>query len=185
MSNLDKIKNKIIDKANKEVEKIEDDFKKKTSSIISRRKNEALRDGANLVDRIKRESENDKDRTISINELKKRDKILFAKQELLDKCFHEAKKEFLDLDDERYISFVKKTLVSFSPDEAILIVPNNRIKNLKKESLGFEIKKGDINSGFLVKKGGVIFNFSFDDLVDFNRESLEGDVLKTLFESGN
>ncbi len=186
MSSLDNITEKIKFRANSKVEELNKRFKKESSDILAEKKSEALIAGKKLVDKTLENEKQRKQRTVSSALLVQRDTILMEKQKMIDKCFEIAKEKFLEISDSEYGKFLENNLDSFSDDEgAVLLVPKSRQKIAKKHCGNLKLKVDDsISSGFKVEKKGVIYNFCFEDLVDYNRDKIEVEILDILLKDG-
>ena len=69
-------------------------------------------------------------------------------------------------------------------DESNVLVVPEKFKN-KVKSLGLRLSISEdekIESGFLIKNNNIIMNYSFDFLVDYLRDELEGQIAKELFK---
>ncbi len=186
MSSLDNITDKIKSRANSKVEELNRRFKKEAGEILADKRSEALIAGKKLVEKTLASEEQRKQRTVSSALLVKRDAILMEKQKMIDKCFEMAKKKFSEIGDEEYAAFLEKNLGDFAEDsESVLLVPKSRQKIAKKYSGNLKVKVDNtITGGFKVEKNGVIYNFCFDDLIDYNRDKIETQVLEILVKGG-
>lgn len=184
MSNLDNLVKKILDDAKERADGIIDEANKAKEEIISSKEKEANEQRNKILERATTETSLLKERVISSAELKARNEILKAKQNVMDRVFNMAKEKLKDLDGDRYISFLKNTLktLELSGKETI-VVPEKMRDRIKK--LGLFIKVSDdetVDSGFLIKGEGVILNYSFDSLIDHYREELEIEIAQSLFK---
>lgn len=182
MSNLDNLTQKILDDAKDKAESIYQEAAKKSEDIINSRVKEAKMKETKIVEKATSEGKMMKDRIISNGELRVRDEKLKVKQEVLNRVFSIAKKNLTDLDEEKYINFVKTNINNMKlKGTEEFIVPEKFTDKVK--ALGLNVsQKETVESGFLVKDKDVVINFSFDSLVDYFREELEGEISAKLFK---
>lgn len=179
MSSLERITETILEEARKEIETSMESLEKKKSEILSEGKKRALTQGEELIERAKKDSVLDKERSIASAQLKSRDDILSKRLSILDECFEKAKVALRSLNDERYLTFVKKALeaLDLEGDEK-LIVPQDK-KTLMK---GLIPLSDDIcDTGFIIEKKGIRYNYQFDELTDYKREEIQDEIYKLLF----
>lgn len=182
MSNLENITQKILEDAKKQVAEIKVNTGAEIEKIIKTRVDEAVRTKDRILERAKQEAVAAKDKIISTASLKSRDQQLSAKQRVMDKVFELSKQKLINLSDEDYKKFVddRLKLSELSGDE--IIIPQKGRESLFKNS---KLKVSDsetVESGFAIQAGKTIINHNFNDLVDFNRLDLEGEIAKILFD---
>ncbi len=182
MSNLDNLTQKILDDAKDKAESIYQEAAKKGEEIINSKIKEAKEKELRIIEKATSEGKMIKDRIISNGELRVRDEKLMAKQELLDRVFALAKERLKDLDEQRFINYISKNANEMKlKGTEVFIVPNKFKQSVK--ALGLNVSDTEtIEAGFLVKDKDVVLNFSFDSLVDFLREDLEGEISTKLFQ---
>lgn len=184
MSNLINMTNKILENGKVEVAKIKEKSEEINKEIIDSRILGANAKKEKIIEEANRQATMLKSRLKSEVDLKVRDEKLAAKRQVLDKTFELAKESLKDLDDEQYMNFLKKNLNSFKLKGSETIVVPEKFKELvEKSELKFTISQDEsVDSGFLVKDGNVLINYSFESLVDFMRDDLEAEIAKMLFE---
>lgn len=184
MSNLDNLTQKILDDSRNEAALIIEESEKLNQELINSKIKEANDKKSRILDRAALEAAMIKDRVVSNAELSSRDEILKAKQNVIDKVFDTAKENLKDINEEDYIKFLNNKISSLKlKGSETLIVPEKMRTKVK--SLGLKNPVSDIDtvkSGFLLKDGNIIMNFSFDSLVDYLRDELEGEIAKELFK---
>ncbi|HHV72756.1 MAG TPA: V-type ATP synthase subunit E [Clostridia bacterium] len=184
MSNLDNLVQKILDDAKYQADMIMEESKKVNEEIINAKVKEANERKAKILERAATEASLLKERVISNAELQVRNEKLKAKQEVVERVFSLAKERLKNIDEEKYISYLKNTLKGLNlKGTETLIVPEKMKAKVKALELGLKVSdKETIDSGFLLKDEGVLLNHTFDALVDFLREELEVDVAMSLFK---
>lgn len=183
MSNLDNLIQKIKLDAQSQAEVILKEADKKKEEIVNGQVNVALEEKAKIIEKAEKDAEIINSRILSNADLKVRDEILKAKQEVIDKVFLLAKEKLMNLDDKEYIEFVKNQISTLVlTGEETLIVPQNRKELIKSLGLNLNVsEKETIPSGFAVVNKNIRLNFSFETLIDFLREDLETKIAQELF----
>lgn len=184
MSNLEAMVERIINDSKREAEKIISLAKEEANSVIKTEADKAEKEKEDILERAKKDSTQIIERIISGEELKSRDKILSAKQEVMDKVFDLAKDKMKDLDDNKYTDYLKSAVekLNLSGDYQISI-PAKYEKAVAGLGLTGKVQvKDNLNSGFQISTGSTNYNYTFEDLIDFNRDDLETEVAKKLFE---
>ena len=184
MSNLENLVQKILDDAKKEADLITEEANKKKEEIVNLKVKEANEAKTRILEKASREAEMIKDRIISNAELSARDEKLNAKQVIIEKVFSLAKENLKSLNEDDFIKFLKGNIETMTLNGSeVLIVPEYMKE--KVISLGLSLKVSEdetVESGFLIKNNNVIMNYSFESLVDFLREELEGEIAVKLFK---
>ncbi len=179
MSSLERITDRILEEARKEAEKSLEALDQKKAEILADGKRRALALGEKMIEKAKKDSHLDKERAIASAGLKARDNILSKRLAILDSCFEKAKEELRNISDDRYLDFLKKTLASLKLDgkESIIVPEDKRelVKGLIKPS------EKSCDSGFIIEKEGISYNFQFDELIDYRREEIQDEIYRLLF----
>ena len=198
MSNVNNLTSKILQDAEERKAKILADAANEKASIIDKKTKEADSLEAQMLEKAKRETQTAKERVISGAELKARNEKLKAKQVIIKEVFEKSVEELCKLDEDKYIAFVKETILSsgVAGDEKLIL--NEEGKKFITEAVVAEInkelaskgKKGEISivseagsfkGGFILEKDGIEINNTFEALVDSLKEELEFEVARELF----
>ena len=198
MSNINNLTSKILKDAEERKAKILADAENEKASIITKKTNEANSLEAQMLEKAKREAQTSKERVISGAELKARNERLKAKQVIIQEVFEKSVEELCKLDQDKYIAFVKETILSsgVAGDEKLIL--NEEGKKFITEAVVAEInkelaskgKKGEISivseagnfkGGFILEKDGIEINNTFEALVNSLKEELEFEVARELF----
>lgn len=198
MADLSNLTSKIIDDGNKKASEIEEKSKLEVKEILDKYEKKALAKKEEMILRAKEEGKVKVERILSNSILKVRNEKLKAKQEIINEIFETAITRLLSLNDQDYRTFIKNSILNqdIDGDEELVLreEDKNRIDaafiNNINEELKAKGKIGNINvtysnslkAGFLLSKNGIDINNTFQDLVEANRDSLEKDVIDTLFE---
>lgn len=184
MSKLENLTKKILDDAGAQAEAVKENAHKKSEVVINNKIKEAHDRKEKIIEKATAESEMMKDRVVSSAELKVRDEKLKAKQKVMDKVFLMAKESLNGLDEQDYISFLKSTMDKTQmKGKGSLLVPRGYKEKIESVLKDMEVSEDDdLESGFIIRDEDVIYNYTFDSLVDEIREELEGEIAKNLFQ---
>lgn len=183
MSNLENITNKILRDAQNEATSLLEEAKKEADQALNARRNEAEKVKHTILDRAKREADQTVDRMISSATLKVRDENLRAKHTVMDRVFEEAKEKLRTLSDEDYNQYVHNILPSLHPDASMLFIPQEGRTKVETGIKGLPISKDQtVKAGFALLSDKKMINFIFDDMVEYNRLDIEGEIADRLFQ---
>jgi len=198
MADLSNLTSKIIDDGNKKASEIEEKNKLEVKEILDKYEKEASAKKEEMILRAKEESKVKVERILSNSILKVRNEKLKAKQEIINEIFETAIARLSSLKDEDFRTFIKNSILNqnIDGDEELVLKEEdkNRIDaafiNNVNEELKAKGKLGNITvtysskvkAGFLLSKNRIDINNTFQDLVEANRDSLEIDVIDTIFQ---
>ncbi|OFI05586.1 V-type proton ATPase subunit E [Clostridium acetireducens DSM 10703] len=200
MSNLDNLVAKIIEDGNKIANSIIEKANEEGKLNIDKRIKEANIKKDEILKNAEKESKSKYERIISNAHLNMRNKKLEAKQNVIDNVFDNVVDNLVNLPLEKYLKFIKDSIVNMEidGDEEIIFNKNdkNRIKVQVINDINKELKnkgkKGqlkisndtrDIKGGFILTKGGIEINASFEAIVFSIKDELEKKVYEALFNS--
>ncbi|WP_027632342.1 V-type ATP synthase subunit E [Clostridium hydrogeniformans] len=197
MSNLNNITSKILGDAKAKSDEILEEAKKDEQKIIDKKVNEANLLKASTIEKANREAKVKKERVISSAELQCRNESLKAKGQIIDKVLNKSLEELKNLPVEKFNSIFNNFIVNMDieGDEEVIVPEAYKaeIKNSLKEtnkSLSAKGKKGElklyegereISSGFILSKNGIYVNMTFESLLSYNKDDLEQEIVKALF----
>lgn len=183
MSNLEAMVSKIIENAKNDASRIIAEAKEEQQRRIQSKVAEATESRNVTVQRAKNEALQLEERAVASEELKSRDAVLKAKQQVLDRVFEQAKEEMRNLDSRKYTSFVKKTIEGLELSEEATLIVSKKYKDAV-STLNLPVKLSEdrfVSSGFIVETATTSLNYVFEDLIEYNREDLESGVIAKLF----
>ncbi len=182
MSNLDKIGEKILQRAKEESEKVLSEAKAKKESILEAKTTEAKNQAEKIIQKAQAEAEALEGKIMESAKLRARDQVLQKKEEIVNEAIEKIKSGLKNLDDTSYLEFLKKQLKNLEiSDKAVLNLPKDKVELVKKENLGYEISEKHPSSGFSLSDDRLLYNFEFDNFVESIRESLEREIVSGLF----
>ena len=186
MSNINNLTSKILSDAEERKESILKEANEEKAKIVSKKEALAKSEEATMVEKAKTEAKTAKERIISGAELKSRNEKLTAKQAVIDKVFENSIEKLCKMSDEEIKEFIKNKIVNADivGDETIILnekgnklVDVNLLKEINSELLA-KGKKGELT---INKEDGIEINNTFEDLVNSERDDLEFEVAKVLF----
>lgn len=198
MANISTLTSKILKDAEDRKESILQAANAEKAEILEKKSKEAKVLEAEMTEKAEREAQTSKERVISGAELKSRNKKLAAKQVIINEVFEKSVDALCALNADEYTGFIKDTIVNLDVDGDESLVLNEQGKKLLNDTVLKEIndglvskgKKGEIKianevgnfkGGFILEKGGIEINNTFEALVLSLREELEFEVAKVLF----
>jgi V/A-type H+/Na+-transporting ATPase subunit E len=198
MANLSNLTSKIIDDGNKKASEIEEKNKLEAKEILDKYEKKALTKKEEMITRAKEEGKIKVERILSNSALNVRDEKLKAKQDIINEVFKTAIARLSSLKDEDFKAFIKNSILNqdIDGDEELILreEDKNKIDSSFIDIINNELKaKGKIGNihitynnavkaGFLLSKNGIDINNTFQDLVEANRDSLEKEVIETIFQ---
>jgi len=194
----EKITAKILADAQAEARKIKEEAKKRVEEIMARVQMEAARITAEAQKEAQALAAEEKKRVLSRAEMEVRRGLLQEKQALLGKVFELALQRVEKMEGKGYFKLMENLLVKAveDGDGEVLISEeargklgneflqrvNQRLRAARKKGkLSLTVEKGQLSSGFILRKGKKEINCSFESLLESQKENLEGEVAKVLF----
>ena len=183
MSNLDKLVAEILQQAQKEANRMLTKAKTENSEF-SEKENKKIQKEVDVInDKAQEEAQALKERMISNANLKSRDMILQAKEELADDILEKVLERLKNIDTKKYLKFVENILknLNLSKNAEVMVSKDMKLA-LGDKILDYKISDQTVESGCSIKDGNLIYNNEFSNLIEFNREELEREILNKIFE---
>lgn len=182
MSSLDNIIEEILNDAKAQAKEIIDKANIEAKEVLEKAKKESEKESQKIMDKALAEGTQLKERIISNSNLVARDKLLVAKQGVIDKIFEDAKEKLKNIDHEIYLKYVENKLKSLEIKENSEILLTEKEKNIANGKLfGINVSSKTVSSGFSLKNGKILFNNEFSSIIDILKEDLEQEVVNMLF----
>ena len=183
MSNLDNLVAEILQQAQKEANRMLTKAKTENSEFSEKENKKVQKEVEAINDKAAEEAQALKERVISNANLKSRDMILQAKEELVEDVLERVLERLKNIDTKKYLKFVENILKNLNLSKnAELIVTKDMRLALGDKILDYKISDQTVESGCSIKDGNLIYNNEFSNLIDFNREELEREILNKIFE---
>ena len=183
MSNLDKLVAEILQQAQKEANRMLTKAKTENSEFSEKENKKIQKEVDAINDKAQEEAQALKERVISNANLKTRDMILQAKEELADDILEKVLERLKNIDTKKYLKFVENILknLNLSKNAEVIVSKDMRLA-LGDKILDYRISDQTVESGCSIKDGNLIYNNEFSNLIEFNREELEREILNKIFE---
>jgi len=195
---LEKILERIQQDAQVEIRKINNNASAAVDEIIRKAQEDAETLKSRLLEEAKNEAEQHKQRIVSMEKLDLRKSLLDEKQKAIDAAFQEALNGLLKMDVNKYQKMLTGMIVSnvTTGEEEIILskkdkarLGNNFVKEVnrqlskvgKKGNLTISVNTYDMLGGFVLRRGSIELNSSFESLFKSSRDDLESEVSKILF----
>ena len=135
-----------------------------------------------------------KNRRVSAAELQGRKMLLSAKQEAIKKSFGAAIEKLKAMPEDEYLSFLGQEIIKIPNCEGTIVLNakdreniGERLVKAVNEKLGAEkivLSKNTVKAsgGFVLKKGSVEINNTFETLLDSMKDELPGSIANALFK---
>ena len=183
MSNLDKLVAEILQQAQKEANRMLTKAKTENSEFSEKENKKIQKEVDAINDKAQEEAQALKERVISNANLKSRDMILQAKEELADDILEKVLEKLKNIDAKKYLKFVENILknLNLSKNAEVMVSKDMKLA-LGDKILDYKISDQTVESGCSIKDGNLIYNNEFSNLIEFNREELEREILNKIFE---
>ena len=183
MSNLDNLVAEILQQAQKEANRMLTKAKTENSEFSEKENKKVQKEVEAINDKAQEEAQALKERMISNANLKSRDMILQAKEELADDILERVLERLKNIDTKKYLKFVENILknLNLSKNAEVMVSKDMKLA-LGDKILDYKISDQTVESGCSIKDGNLIYNNEFSNLIEFNREELEREILNKIFE---
>lgn len=192
MMSLADIKSKIEADAMNEAEEILGQFRAQADGILSEAKQESEKIDQKLQERIHYEENEVRKRKAIVADLEVRKLILGARRELIDLTFSKALDVLSSMPKKKYVAFMTKLLESpeVSGDEEIFLCRGEKLLDgewldevnvRRKSNLILSQERIPGTGGFVLRKGRIDINCTWDVLLGWIKKDLEAEVVERLF----
>ncbi len=198
MSALEKMQEKVLQDARAKADEIVKAAAAEAEAILAQARAEAARKRDEELARGKERADEDRRRTLTLAELDARRQVLATKAGLIDEAFQEARTRLASLDPAQYRAYLKRAMLEAveSGDEEVIAsardlgtvgpevvaeVNAEIARQGRKAALRLSSTPGDFIGGFVLRRGNVEVNCTFDAVLAREREALVVDVARVLF----
>ncbi len=189
---LEDIKKKIETDARTEAEDILEKFRTQADELLSEAKGESQKLETKLQEKISSEENEVRRRRSIVADLEVRKLMLGARRELIDMTFAKALEALSATPGDRYVSFMTELLVSsvVSGDEEVFLCKGEKnldqkwiddINAQRKFSLTLSPDRVPAAGGFVLRRGRIDVNCTWELLLGWAREEMEAEVVNRLF----
>ena len=193
MKGIETITRRIDQEMQAEIDGILAEAGKQAAAVTTRWQAQADSEAAQRKARNEKAGAEHEERLVSVAQMESRKVLLAARQEMVERAFSLALDKLCGLPEERYIAVAADLLVRAAPDGVGAVVfsekdrervgaaavaeANRRLSG--KLTLSPETR--NIRGGFILSKGDVEVNCTFETLVRLRKGEMSGEVAKLLF----
>lgn len=198
MSKLDVLVTKINEDTEKKKEIILNEAEKQASEIVENKEKIANEIKEQIINKANDDAKRLKEKIHDEANFKSKNIVIAIKNKIIDDILEEAINEMSSMDKKEYTDFIINTILSLdiSGDETLFLNKTGALKfseedlNNLNQKLAEQGKKGkikiqtsqrDFKGGFILGKGNISYIYTFESIVDLNKESLEIEIAKQLF----
>lgn len=198
MSKLDVLVTKINEDTEKKKEIILNEAEKQASEIVENKEKIANEIKEQIINKANDDAKRLKEKIHDEANFKSKNIVIAIKNKIIDDILEEAINEMSSMDKKEYTDFIINTILSLdiSGDEILFLNKTGALKffeedlNNLNQKLAEQGKKGEIKiqtsqrdfkGGFILEKGNISYIYTFESIVDSNKESLEIEIAKQLF----
>lgn len=196
MTGLDKMKSQILDEAKAAADSKIAEAKKQAEEMLDQAKAEAAKTTSSISQKSEAEVANYKERTASSIDLRRRTKILAAKQEIIAEVLDKAYGTLKTMESGEYFDMLLKLLGKYAlPQEGEIYFSSTDLERLpggyeekinliageKGGSLTLSKTGRNIENGFILVYGGIEENCTLKAMFDSKRDELSDRVHQLLF----
>ncbi len=192
----EKVVSKIMNEADAKAKELVASARTQAERIAKQASHESARIAQQAKEASAKRASEEKQRVLSSANLDIRKAMLEKKQELMDEAFQKAitrlrqknKKEYVDLIKELLLKSVEtgtEDVIVGTADKDIIdskVISAVNKKLGRKGNLTLSKTFGSMAGGFILRRGKIDTNLSFDGLIELAREGLETEVAKILFK---
>ena len=195
MSDIRKLTTKIVEDAQKKQAHLIEEAEKEIAKKERIKKQQLEKEVEAHLARYKKELQKELSLKVSDLHVKSRNRILAAKQQVLDELFAEAKEQLQNITAEDFDAFVERKLALVQLTGTVELVFGSKSAPLVSETmiqrwqaqfepdLTIQVAKETIpnRSGVVFKQGEVEFNFIFEALLESKEEELSYQLIAFIF----
>lgn|GEM_PF-3665791 len=192
MSNLQSLIDKVRVDTERACDEILAENKIECDNLMAKRAKEADAEYNEIIEKAHSEASILRDRMVSSEELKIRNKKLNAKQESIDSILKELYSKLLNLNEKKYLQYLKNGLSTIDEVEGAEVIVSEKYRKssekiIKDMGHDFKISQETLkeNDGFKVIKGKVTMDFTYLKVIDFYKEDLEKIIIKEFLNREN
>ena len=195
MSDIRKLTTKIVEDAQKKQAHLIEEAEKEIAKKERTKKKQLEKEVAAHLARYEKELQKELSLKVSDLHVKSRNRMLAAKQQVLDELFAEAKEQLQNITAEDFDAFVERKLALVQLTGTVELVFGSKSAPLVSETmiqrwqaqfepdLTIQVAKETIpnRSGVVFKQGEVEFNFIFEALLESKEEELSYQLIAFIF----
>lgn len=192
MADLKLLTERVVEKEKAAIRNEIEEAKKQAEDDIQAAEAEEVQKRLQAKEQIEADTEHDYTIRRNTLDIRRRNEVLAAKQSILDNMFKEAKSRLDNLDDQTFRQFTSNVLKQFDSEEQLTLklgeksarsIDGTWVTANKPAELTVLVSKDTVKgqSGFLIEKNGIEYNFLFDSLVEDAKTDILPDISNELF----
>jgi len=186
MENGQNLIDKILADANAQADEVRKTAKSEADSVLTAAQAKAVKEKA-AADKITAiEAQKAAAKELSAADMEAKKLILAEKQKCIDEVMSEARKRLASLTPDEYRVIVLDMIknADCSASEIIFSAKDKAALGKDVEKMGLKVSDEcrDIDGGFVVKKGDIEYNYSFDSIIAVEREEIQQLAAGLLFK---
>lgn len=193
-----KITEKILADARARAQEILDSARQEAGKVVEAALAQAEKDREHAVRESAQKAEMEQKRIVAAAHMEERRLLLAVKQELIEEAFQAALLKIRSLNDDEFERLMAALMVNLieTGDETVIINEQDKKRlsadfiyyvnrTIEKEQVPCHVtmseEQRDMASGFILKRGNVEINATFEALLRQQRDTLSGEIVKILF----
>jgi V/A-type H+-transporting ATPase subunit E len=186
MGNGQNIIDKILSDAKAEAAKTEETARAEAEKIISAAQTKADKETQKAQEAGKDDAAKAAAKEISAAQMRAKQMILSAKQKCIEETVKAAKEQLAGLEGAEYKVVVLSMLTAAKPEkgsEVVLSAKDKEAFGSDIEKLGYTVsdETRPVEGGFIIKKGDIEYNYSFESIISVEKEEIDQTAAKILF----
>ncbi len=186
MSSEKKITDKIVADAVAEKAQILEEAKKQADSIIHKAEEQAAKFMENENVLSDAQAQKARDKEISAAEMQAKKMILSKKQECVKMVLEKVREKLFALSEQEYAQMIVSMLEKAEKGEEVVFSQKDKqnaalMEKLHEKNIAVSSENRDLQGGFIVKKGEIEYNYSFEAILSVERENIEQIAAEVLF----
>jgi len=191
----EKVVSKIMKEAEKKAREIEASALAEAERITKEASDQSLRIAQKAEKMSAKRASEERERILASASLDIRKAVLEQKQKLMDEAFQKAITHLRQKNKKEYIKLIKRLLLESVETGTEDVIVGTADKEIIDSTVVSEVNKklgskgnltlsktvGSMPGGFVLRRGKIDMNLSFDGLIELAREGLETEVAKILF----
>lgn len=192
MADLKLLTERVVEKEKAAIRNEIEEAKKQAEDDIQAAEAEEVQKRLQAKEQIEADAEHDYTIRRNTLDIRRRNEVLAAKQSILNNMFKEAKDKLDKLDNETFRQFTANVLNQFDSEEQVTLklgdksahsIDGTWVTANKPAELTVLVSTDTVKgqSGFLIEKNGIEYNFLFDSLVEDAKSDILPDISNELF----
>lgn len=186
MSSEKKIIDKIVADAVAEKAKILEKSKKEADAVINKAQEQSAKIMENEDVLSDAEAEKARGKEISGAEMEAKKMVLATKQQCVKMALDRVKQKLSELSEQEYVAMISAMIETAEKGEEIILSQKDKqnealMSKMAEKNIVVSDETRDLEGGFIVKKGEIEYNYSFEAILTVEKENIEQIAAEILF----